>query len=347
MLEKRFSQKLYNINLTLILLVVFIHAQNVVNRINGFQPEAWNSGIQNFISSGICAIAVPLFFIISGFLFFRDKMAWDDFLIQIRKRFKTVLLPYLIVSFLAILFFFILQSLPFSDKYFNNRLSLGLNSLFKIWLLSPLAYQLWFLRNLIVLVILSPVIYWMIKKASVYAIIFLGICWFLVNDLFLHNIIICVFFFSAGAYIKIYHLHFVNNYKSTLNPWIVAFLWCLTIILSLLFPVQGLTYSLINISIITGIVAIWNLFETESIMKFYDRKIFRLLISVSFFVYLFHEPLLTIVIKLMFSIFKVSDATSIATYFIAPLIVVSICLMVAIFLKKHLPAAYHFVTGNR
>ena len=66
-MNNELSNKIKNISLILTILVVFLHAYNLeesnsVININGF--------IQNFISYGVCTIAVPLFFMISGYLFF-------------------------------------------------------------------------------------------------------------------------------------------------------------------------------------------------------------------------------------------------------------------------------------
>ena len=57
------SNKIKNISFILTILVVILHAYNMQNDINIV------SFIQTFISHGIATIAVPIFFIISGYLF--------------------------------------------------------------------------------------------------------------------------------------------------------------------------------------------------------------------------------------------------------------------------------------
>ena len=109
--------------------------------------------------------AVPMFFFISGFLFFLKK---DTYLNKWRKRFKSLVIPYIVWCFIGFLIPFIFQQV------------LGLGYLFKggeghlkpiadfecwdylrmFWNIrdgAPILSTLWFLRNLILLVALTPV----------------------------------------------------------------------------------------------------------------------------------------------------------------------------------------------
>lgn len=74
-----------------ILLVIYIHSYYLEG--NEFEM---NKFIQLFWGQGICRIAVPLFFILSGYLFFCNidegvQTVWR----KIKKRCKTLLLPYI------------------------------------------------------------------------------------------------------------------------------------------------------------------------------------------------------------------------------------------------------------
>lgn len=66
-MSKELSNKIKNISLILTFLVVILHAYNLEN---SETVLSINSFIQNFISYEICTIAVPTFFMISGYLLF-------------------------------------------------------------------------------------------------------------------------------------------------------------------------------------------------------------------------------------------------------------------------------------
>lgn len=72
-MNKYLSDKLRIISLISIIMVVFLHSYNVTVK---FSPgnmsfnDGYNVFIQNFFSQGITRIAVPIFFCISGYLFF-------------------------------------------------------------------------------------------------------------------------------------------------------------------------------------------------------------------------------------------------------------------------------------
>ena len=72
-MNKYLSDKLKSISFVLMVMVVFLHSYNVGIKYNTEIVQT-NQGInwflQNTISKGFTIIAVPLFFIISGYLLF-------------------------------------------------------------------------------------------------------------------------------------------------------------------------------------------------------------------------------------------------------------------------------------
>ena len=65
-MDKYISNKIKNISLIMTFFVVILHSNNLED------PSVLNINtlIQNFIGQGIVRIAVPMFFLISGYLFF-------------------------------------------------------------------------------------------------------------------------------------------------------------------------------------------------------------------------------------------------------------------------------------
>lgn len=155
------------------IMIIYLHSYNLTVKFNGadvFIERNYNSFVQVFISDGTTRIAVPLFAAISGFLFFYNfEPSVQGFLNKYKKRFKSLFIPYILWSAWGLLFFFILQTLPQSRRFFNSTLieNYGLDKLLVLLFWDPLPYQLWFVRDLLILVLLSPVIYLIDRKSVV------------------------------------------------------------------------------------------------------------------------------------------------------------------------------------
>lgn len=155
--------------------------------------------------------AVPMFFFISGFLFFLKK---DTYLNKWRKRFKSLVIPYIVWCFIGFLIPFIFQQV------------LGLGYLFKggeghlkpiadfecrdylrmFWNIrdgAPILSTLWFLRNLILLVALTPVFHFFATKLKWGFPVLLTVN-FLVTDWGVLCLSSCdIFFFGMGCCLAI------------------------------------------------------------------------------------------------------------------------------------------------
>lgn len=160
-----YSQKLKVLSLFLIVLVVYIHSYYLEAE-NG-HPIALS--VQRICGgNGLSCIANPLFFTISGFLFFNGISHVKDCMNKIWKRMRTLLIPYILWNCIFLLWYILLQNIPgiggfinsdMMSKIFGGSIIRGLYEL----LITPAAFQLWFLRDLIIMVICSPLLYLMCK----------------------------------------------------------------------------------------------------------------------------------------------------------------------------------------
>ena len=195
-----------------------------------------HSGNRPFVDSGewirvtfadvIPAIAVPLFFLISGYLFFRglERWNWDEWKKKMYRRVHTLLIPYLIWTTLYIAYVYFHQcrlSLCADEGWIPVGLWFYDNGGISMWWDSivsenshPLGYRmisahpfhrvLWFVRDLMVVNLLSPFIHWMLRKGGKIVLIALLILYLLQLWPPFHCIgITCVFFYTAGAYLSI------------------------------------------------------------------------------------------------------------------------------------------------
>ncbi|NDP22195.1 MAG: acyltransferase family protein, partial [Paludibacter sp.] len=198
-MDKYLSDKIKVLSFVLIILVVFLHSYNLSkNTIDSFDL---NHFIQNFISNGVSRIAVPLFFLISGYLFFKDKpCSVLDFKNKFKKRFYSLVIPFVFWSSLGILTFFLLQLIPNLTKFFTNKLIISFNYIdfLNTLVINPIPFQLWFIRDLIVLILISPLLNFILKKFNLFFICSIFILWFIIPTFYIFTSE-SMLFFSIGA----------------------------------------------------------------------------------------------------------------------------------------------------
>lgn len=178
------------------------------------QPRNWSVAVQAFFSGGILRPAVPLFFTISGLLFFTrrpDDLPAFQFSRRITQRVWSIGIPYVLWNAFAIVFVLVSRWLRGSE---NCDCCMGIVNqyvLLNAWII-PIMTQLWYLRDLLVLAFLSPVLHGLLRlHAALVAIFFLagGFVWAhqwsVVEALFGYDIVHMdgVMFFSLGAYLAL------------------------------------------------------------------------------------------------------------------------------------------------
>src|SRR5882757_6269683 len=94
------SRKLKALSLGAVILVVFLHSHNEELKFASGQvvtdPSYRVLFLENFLSKGVARIAVPLFFLISGFLFYTSyHFTLAGVTYKYKRRLRTLLVPYL------------------------------------------------------------------------------------------------------------------------------------------------------------------------------------------------------------------------------------------------------------
>ena len=357
MLSKEESQRLNVLRFPLIVGVVFIHAYGSDVGFSGgsiglTETNTVTDFVRNLISQGISRTAVPLFFLMSGYLFFLGfQGSRDEYFSKISSRVKTLLIPFLIWNISTLLVLAIAQSLPSTQEFFsgkNARISSFdlfdyINAIFGLDR-SPISYQFWFIRDLIVLVIFSPVAYFIINRIPVIFLSFLLACWFTnIWPLFSPSAE-ATLFFSIGATVacKDKSLFRLDNFAI---PIIIAYIFTLSIDIFL----TGLQFGqyVHRVGIILGVLAFLSL-SKKIVLR---PKLNNALITfgaTSFFVFAGHEPLLTVVKKIAFKIIQPSSNFSIlALYFLIPTFVVFLLVVTYHFFAKKMPIFTRVIAGGR
>ncbi len=357
-MEPDTSARITLLRFPLVVGIVFIHAYGSNVGLTGGQVGMSQLVgpallVQEYFSQILARISVPLFFLMSGFLFFESfDGSLTKYKSKLKSRIRTLLIPYLFWNLLTLLIFAIAQTNPITSRYFSGIYAKiasyngydFLNALFGITG-GPIAFQFWFIRDLMLLILLSPIIYWMIRHIP-YLTLFLLLCiWVLRLSPFGTSSSQSPFFFFAGGLIgsTTPRLDGCDKYGKVL-----FFIFLLFSIIDLL--TKKLYYNLYinSIDVIIGIiVSIW-------LAGLINRTMIRIsnalkaLSQASFFTFAAHGLLLITIIKLSYVIFKPSNSIDIiALYFGNIFITTLICVILYFKINNILPSFMRIICGGR
>ena len=255
---------------------------------------------------------------------------------------------------LAILIYFILQtvagSLFSSDNTFVKDFGIldylaayGIYGDYEV-ILYPILYPFWFIRDLIILVALTPIIHFLIKHLKIWIIALFLINWLLdiVNCPILNSN--SVLFFSLGAYFSINKINLYDCFIKYWKPsWIV---YIILAIAALITKDYDFNIYIRKVGMIIGIVFFFNLVAIN--IKNNKWHVSAFLCSASFFVFATHEPWLRFLRKSCLAIIKPEHEISmILLYFLPAIIIICVSLIGYRLLSKITPRFLATITGGR
>lgn len=333
------------------ILVVGIHYKSNVPDFPSPSEASWNELIQEFVYGGIARVAVPLFAFAAGLFYFRsDDGSWRSYAKKLRQRSRSVLMPYFIVASVAMTSWLIVRRME------GNSVQMSLANFFSTWLLRPPAEQLWFLRDLMVLVIAAPLIRRLTSNRwiSSLSIGTVACLWMLNLQVFpivagwhlLHMETLLFFMLGCAAVSKTHWIEKVGQCPtSTLfGLWLI---WVDLVVLRICrradFDIWYATdYGLNDLvlhqfSVVVGCFALF-----ASAWRFRSLLLIRLS-GASFFVYLVHEFPLRAIAQRMSDRF-LDQSTS--CWIVAPTVLI-VCFCLALLADRWCPTLVSILTGGR
>jgi len=351
--EEKLSKRIISLRFLLIVFVVFIHNNPTeVNFATGteiYNIPVYVSIVRELISNIIASVAVPLFFLISGYLLYAKD---EKFITVLKKKSRTILLPYIIWNILAVLFFFTAQTFDFTKPYFANIIIRNFKPIDWIDVFVgkfttgrqyqyPLVYQFWFLRDLFILNLLFVGIKKLIDRFPFGTVFIFFLLW-------ISGINICIvstealLFFSSGYYVVKYSL----DYKAFdgIKIYDIITIYLLTIAGELFFREKLPIIHQINI-IIGSILLIKLTLYFINNERIYKRL--EWLEKYAFFVYAVHGILLAIMQKLSVRIIPMRGGWLLLQYFGVSIIGIIIFVIMGMILRRLFPKIYGILTGGR
>lgn len=361
--------------LPLVIMVIFIHAFSSVHCVpeEGLDYHMFEY-FESTFSLVVSHIAVPVFFLISGFLFFNNLDCFNakTYKKKINSRFKTIIIPYMVWNLLFLCYLYARSlikayvggnELPSLLSFFFERGGYHIFWDCNMWNLdrvnwvgyaipasAPILIPLWFLRDLIVISFLTPVIYFCIKKIRVLYFLVL-LAGYLLNlwpyipglegDALL--------FYSIGAYVAIAKRSLQVYFARFRVPSYILFV---ALLLPMIFLKGHTTYwgnIIYPFFIIVGVYAVFNLFSSLTIKNGGGYFKYSKYSKSTFFIYAVHTILiLDISIYIVNKLIPLTNGfISILKFTLIPILTFAFCMLLFVILNKVAKPVLSVLTGSR
>lgn len=319
--------------------VVYIHACNIKQY--GLSGDSAGLARFMYLFESYCEevfdIAVPVFFIISGMLFFRT-FEIKKLLTKWRSRLFSLVIPYVLWCSIYYFYYVVCTRTKLAGFMSGGEpVELSIRTWLRYIWPDPY-YTLWFLENLIIFVILAPVIWLLLKdhkrKIPTGAVMLI--------------VLLCVY----SRYLL--HISWLNGLDTYLvGSWIG--LNCKE-----LFGYRNKAVSLVGaavlavsfaldfepLNILTEIVvflAIWFAFD---LLKLSDRKM-PWWMGVTFFTYVAHDLLLEALEKIFLLLCGRSAVCALLDYVLMPIATLLLLFLAAYVMRRWLPHLWKALSGSR
>lgn len=337
----------------MMLLVVLIHS-NILTSQSAMTVPTFADDTIYYLSCIICRVAVPLFFFLSGFLFFYNKNTKQPgfYRSQLKKRVKTLVVPYILWNTVAFVFLWI-KTLPSMSPYFPRLAGQKLGLVDFINAYGPFTFKpmhgmlgnydpasapadvpLWYVRDLLAIMLFAPLIYRMVKgkmggfACSVLILLFLSGTW--PKACFWFDLTgVCFFCFGAFfAVNRIDPVKVLGFYKLEMSLSVFALLYLVCTGFCMAFRHGPFGLNLIALSILIGVPVF--LLSCALLAK-RNFKVFPFLQNALFFMYAFHGLISSIIKKVI--LLAIAPESSIG-YIAADLTVMIVLVLVSLLLFK-------------
>ena len=360
------SQKFRFYSFLSMVLLVFVHGYNLNNTyLQPFtvveEPLRFTTFTEYLLANGLFRFRIPMLFIISGYLFALDDVR--PYGERMKKRLRTLGLPYLFWSAFALGFTFLLQQFPVTaqavktasiDQLGDNRpyTEIGPGGLLLRWLLVPVAFQLWFIRSLLLYNALYPVLLKAVTNVPKLFFAIAGFMWLSSAPVPL----------IEGEGLLFFSLGILLQKKATgisvAPQWLSVKIWAPVFLITafvktyLAFQLGWNFQSFVTLSLLhklcvfSGLVTMWYGFDW--LVRFcMNQKWFVWISAFAFIIYALHVPLVNYSTQLLFRYYHHMDNYRFLTFILLSFTVILFCILLGALTRKLSPTFYSFITGGR
>lgn len=347
-------------------LLVYVHGYNLHQTyLQPFtivqEPVTFTAFFEYLTANGLFRFRIPMLFCISGYLFaLGDSRSYKE---RIRKRSKTVLLPYFLWSAFGLLFTFVLQQFPVTakavadaaiDQFGDNRpyVQIGWKGMVDRWIFAPPSFQLWFLRVLFFYNLLYPVILKAVVRIPAIWFSFAALLWLGTIGLFFiegEGLL----FFSVGIWLAKKDVNIEQEFRWLKVKWMAPVFISTSLLKTLLaFEVQESAAAVITLMLLhkavvfSGIITAW--FGLNKVVQWcMSRQWFVSLTGFSFIIYALHVPLINYLHHFLKPYFVHWQYYRLLDYLLLPVLVTGLIVSTGYLWRRLMPGFYRLMTGGR
>lgn len=313
------------------IMVLYRHSVNYLAFFNSWTGVGINKIVQGTIGY-MTEIAVPFFYMVSGFFFFKyTYYEKNNFIIMIKKKCKTLLLPFIIWNIIGALFLL---------TYAEDKVGHSLCECFYNFISSEWNGPMWYIRDLMLLMLFVPLYNWI----------------FIYNKIYLHVVILSILFYYwepidcnilSSEAILFFYIGGLLRYKNRLTMIKVRQPFFLILSVIWLCISTGLINSNLlihKLNTFIGIVTFW-LF-LDMINKNICDKILKLA-KYSFIIYAMHTYLIKIIKHFIAYFYFGNEIAALLTYLLSPILTTFFIIIMARIWEKRSNYTYNLATGGR
>ena len=297
------------LRLPLIALVTYAHSYGGMTEGYSVLGSGWDTYevLKLLVSQTLVKVAMPTFFAISGYLFFAnvETLSREVYWQKIRRRVNTLLIPYLVWNLLM-------------------AIKLNTYSLSVFW--TPANMPLWFLRDLMVVSLLTPIIYIGVKRLGGWLLVallpvYLTGIWAIQPGL--NPYALC--FFTIGAFLSIKKKDIIDTCMKIEKP---AYILSTMLVIAMLLTYGMSVFPLLMLCLrVVGIAAVFCLANRGT--RFAQRGLSPLCEDAAYFIYLSHYVLFFgFIDSTFFALFGTSTTSLSIHYLLCPLLKVAVLIAI-------------------
>lgn len=343
---QRLSLSIEAMRFPLILFVICLHCYTSISSVVGGHSSFFR--IIYPFSIWIGESGVPAFFFISGLLLFYSKKTYKQ---KLMSRVNTLLVPYLFFNGVILCGYLCLLFLGKPATILDKNMAdyTWIDYLRCFWDRgswshgngAPLLCPFWYIRNLIVLVVLSPILYYIIKYTKLLFPLIVGFLWINVHDS--AYALQSLTMFSLGAFFPLTGRNPIDIIGRYRNLFLGTFVLLAVMDILHLYYYIPFALPIHRLSLIVNTFAVSLCGELLHRYQIYSPKLSKS----AFFVFCIHYPLTLALRPLYGKINGQPDIVLAAVYLLSIVCIALICVVVYKIISRIMPRFLNIITGNR
>lgn len=297
--------------------------------------------MEHGIGDTVAQIAVPGFFMISAYLFYRN-FTWDKLWVKLNSRIRSILVPFILWNTIYYLGYVISSRLPFlTDIVGKGVVPFDLLTATDAILHYTYNYVFWYLYQLILLILLTPVLYMLLRRTwlgmgillLIGAGVYLGISLPLLN-------LDALLYYAAAGFAGLHGRDYIETWNKK-TGWVSLFV---------LLGVTAYRFAPGPTGDSTMAVVLYRLLTPMALWMIVDEKRLppaRAFMMQNFFLYAVHFALVRLINKTGAVLLPNVWYLPLALYILMPAAVVWISYPAGGFLRRFLPGVWRALNGGR